>query len=145
MGNAYIEQTPDRPVQTFQEVLVNEPFWMLVGCSLVNLTNWKQAKPVFETLRTKYRGAGSLSHANTEELEVLLKPLGLFRRRASSLKKMARAYCKTPPRTSEDVLKLPGCGKYAADSWAIFIEGRTDVEPKDGVLIHFLKKERDYA
>ncbi|KKK75781.1 hypothetical protein LCGC14_2870280 [marine sediment metagenome] len=37
---------------------------------------------------------------------------------------------------------LPGCGKYAADSWAIFMEGRLDVEPNDGKLNWYLDKER---
>ena len=36
--------------------------------------------------------------------------------------------------TVGDVLTLPGCGRYAADSWAIFVEGRLDVSPSDGKL-----------
>jgi hypothetical protein len=37
---------------------------------------------------------------------------------------------------------MPGCGKYAADSWAVFVEGRTDVEPDDGKLNWYIDRRR---
>jgi len=53
---------------------------------------------------------------------------------------MAKAWLQGRPTCYDDVLKFPGCGKYAADSWAIFVEGRTDVEPSDGKLNWYLDK-----
>lgn len=140
MGNAYIEQGPNDEIRTFQEDLAKEPFWLLVACILVNRTNWLQAKPVLEKLRNKFGGPAHLSQSGWDGLVVYMKPLGLWQMRSKSIIKLAEAYYRNPPKTAEDVLKLPGCGKYAADSWALFVEGRTDVEPTDKVLIHYLQR-----
>lgn len=140
MGNAYIEQGPDDEIRTFQEDLAKDPFWLLVACILVNRTNWKQAKPVLDELRATFHGPAQLSHTGSEGLIGFMKPLGLWRSRSTSIIKLAQRFQQKPPETAEDVLKLPGCGKYAADSWAIFVEGRTDVEPTDKVLIHYLRR-----
>jgi len=119
----------------FQEWLASEPFWMLVACSLVNLTTWEQAKPAFAWLRRSYAGEHELACAHEESLHGPLRPLGLWRRRSALLVRMADAYLARPPATSADVLRLPGCGRYAADSWALFVERRYDVHPKDGKLL----------
>lgn len=141
VGNAYIEQSPDDEIKTFQEVLEDDPFWLLVACILVNMTNWKQAKPVLNELRGWYFDESHVALLDEEDLYEFLRPLGLWKRRSKSIINLAKAYHAKPPKTAEDVLKLPGCGKYAADSWAIFVEGRTDVEPTDKVLIHYLEKQ----
>lgn len=143
MPNAYIEQGPDDEIKTFQEVLKDNSFWMLVACILVNMTNWKQAKPVLNELRDWYFDESHVALLDEEDLYEFLRPLGLWKRRSNSIINLAKAYRTKPPKTAEDVLKLPGCGKYAADSWAIFVEGRTDVEPTDKVLIHYLKRKQD--
>jgi endonuclease III len=127
----------------FQERLRSEPFWMLVACSLVNLTTWQQAEPALEALRQGWPTHEALARAQPEDLHPVLRPLGLFRRRAISLVGMAQGWLRdSGPRGTMDVYRLPGCGKYAADSWAIFIEGRTDVQPTDGKLLWYLSQLR---
>lgn len=110
---------------------------MLVACSLVNLTNWETARPVHSKLRGLY-SIRRLADADPDELHDLLRPLGLWRRRSITLVLMAKAWLRERPEGYDDVLRLPGCGSYAADSWAIFVEGRTDVEPRDGKLNWYL-------
>lgn len=39
------------------------------------------------------------------------------------------------------MLRLSGCGRYASDSWAIFVEERRDVEPTDGKLKWYLQEK----
>lgn len=132
----------------FQEYLTEEDpsgFWMLVACQLVNLTTWAQAKPAFRFIRSLSECAAPhdrLRMALTlpEELEECLRPLGLWRRRSRMLPRFASAWLASPPVTAEDIQRLPGCGKYAADSWAIFIERRFDVEPRDGKLAWYLDR-----
>ncbi len=126
----------------FQERLKHNPFWMLVACQLVNLTTWKQAAPVHRWLVATYLGPEGLARAQPNELERVLEPLGLFRRRAVSLVKFANAWLLCRPREYDDVMALPGCGKYAADSWAIFVEGNLDVEPRDGKLNWYLDRRK---
>lgn len=125
----------------FQEWLKDDPFWMLVACQLVNLTTWKAAKPVFEAIKVRY-SIPELAVAPMEDIECLLKPLGLYRRRARSLTIMAHQWLSMSyrPVTRQDVLKLCGCGKYASDSWAIFIEKDYLVQPNDGALNWYLER-----
>lgn len=99
----------------FQEDLRHEPFWMLVACSLVNLTTWRKARNVFRLLRALYPEPGDLASAGDELVE-LLCPLGLSNRRSQSLRSLDRVFHEKPPVQAADVLALPGCGKYAADS-----------------------------
>lgn len=126
----------------FQERLHHSPFWMLVACQLVNLTTWKQAEPAFRSILARHLTARALAAAGPASLHDALRPLGLWRRRAIVLPRFARAWLRAEPRRYDDVLRLPGCGKYAADSWAIFVDGRLDVEPCDGKLNWYVDRQR---
>ncbi len=129
--------------ELFQEMLYTEPFWMLIACCMVNRTRWMQAEPIFHILRSRYPTPEELADAPLLELEAILQHLGLYKRRALSILRFAQAYISdVPPYTSKDVLELPGCGKYAADSFAIFVEGRRDVEPDDVELKTWLEKNK---
>jgi endonuclease III-like uncharacterized protein len=114
---------------------------MLVACCLVNLTSWRVAEDVWLRLRETH-DVKSLAAAAPESLEEVLRPLGLWRRRSLGLTKLADQWLQCPPERAKDVLSMPGCGKYAHDSWAIFIDGRTDVDPRDGKLNWYLEDMR---
>jgi endonuclease III len=116
---------------------------MLVACHLVNLTTWEQASPALWRIRRL--GIRRLAVADPSSLEDWLRPLGLWRRRSITLPRMADAWLRGRPRVYDDVLRMPGCGKYAGDSWAIFVEGRTDVEPSDGKLNWYLDRMKETA
>lgn len=128
--------------ELFQERLREDPFWMLVACQLVNLTTWAQARPCLEALMQTYRTPAALSRATEEDLHPYMMPLGLWRRRTTILLRFSRRWLDVDPNCVK-VLSLPGCGKYAADSWAIFVEGRTDVMPTDGKLSWYLKRLKE--
>ncbi len=125
----------------FQETLRRRPFWMLLACQLVNLTTWEQARPVHRWIMSHFMIV-DLADAEPDMLHEVLRPLGLWRRRAIIIPRFASAWLHGRPRTYDDVLRLPGCGKYAADSWAIFVTGRSDVEPNDGKLNWYLDRMR---
>lgn len=126
----------------FQEYLKAEPFWLLVACQLVNLTTFDQAEPALKWLMSRY-DVYTLGCASEEDLHAVLKPLGLWRRRSRTLIAFAHRRRTMEPRTRQDVLKLPGCGKYAADSWAIFIENDYCVKPDDGKLNWYLANMKE--
>lgn len=126
----------------FQERLHYNPFWMLVACQLVNLTTWRQAEPAFQWLVATYLTAERLATAEPDDLHDAMRPLGLWRRRSITLVTFARAWRRRRPVDYDGVLAMPGCGKYAADSWAIFVEQRFDVEPDDGKLTWYLDRRR---
>jgi hypothetical protein len=65
----------------------------------------------------------------------MLKPLGFYNKRAVTLKRMSLEYiCGFT-----DVNELYGVGKYATDSWEIFQNNNTDVQPEDDVLKEYLR------
>lgn len=127
----------------FQEDLRADPFWMLVGCQLVNRATWAKARGVLEELRARWPAPESLAEAGLHDIQTVVRSMGLQYGRSTRLRKLAQEWVVCPPETRDDVLAMPGCGPYAADSWAIFVEGRRDVAPTDGRLIYFLTDGRE--
>lgn len=110
---------------------------MLVRCQLANVTSGAQARPALKTLMKLYT-IRELAAEDPEALHHILKPLGMWRRRALILTSMARAWMARRPRCRADVLRMPGCGRYAADSWSIFIERNHAIQPDDRKLKSYL-------
>lgn len=129
--------------QLFQVELKAEPFWMLAACMFVNLTMWTSAKPIFLKVKKRWPTPEAVSQADRDELMRMIRPLGLYGIRSTKLIAMAAHWCDEPPKTAADVMKIYGCGKYAADSWAIFVEGRLDVEPEDLKLRYYLQEAKE--
>ena len=87
---------------------------------------------MFEELFASYPSPDNVIHRTPlgRPLEELLRPLGLQRRRVALLERLSRDYAAgKPPQDCH------GVGQYALDALAIFVDGRTDVQPDD----HFLK------
>ena len=120
-----------------QEIYQADGWKMLTCCMLLNLTNRKQVDTIRDELFTKYPTPKDMMNANQSELADLLKPLGLYNRRAKSLIKMSKGYVKG----FKSVDELFGVGQYAKDSWEIFQHGNMDVNPTDKVLLEYLRVE----
>lgn len=137
-------------VPLFQERWRRRPFWMLVGCILVNRTRWAQARPVHAALVRDYRTAAGLADADVGLIQRAVDPLGLSTIRALSLVRLAREWRRygggwhRRHLRRPDVLRLPGCGDYAADSWSIFIEGRLYRRPTDRRLREYLAQHPNF-
>ena len=104
---------------------------------LLNLTNRKQVDTIRDELFRKYPTPEDMINADESKLAELLKPLGLYNRRAKSLKKMSEGYSKG----FKSVDELYGIGQYAKDSWEIFQNNNMNVEPTDKVLQEYLRVE----
>ena len=113
-----------------QEIYQSDGWKMLTCCMLLNLTNRKQVDKVREELFKKYPTPKDMMNADESELSELLKPLGLYNRRARSLKKMSEGYYKG----FKSVDELYGIGQYAKDSWEIFQNNNMNLKPMDKVL-----------
>jgi endonuclease III len=132
--------------ELFQEQLCKHPFWMLVACSLVNQTSWKQAEPIFAEMLRKSKGDERwLLRVDPDYLEEMLEPLGLHRRRAAYLSELPVKWFQINPETRFDVMDIPGFGTYASDSWAIFVEGDLSVNPTDKDLKAYLARRAKEA
>ena len=120
-----------------QEIYQPDGWKMLTCCMLLNLTNRKQVDTVRDELFKRYPTPKKMMKANQSELAELLKPLGLYNRRAKSLKKMSEGYVKG----FKSVDELYGIGQYAKDSWEIFQNNNRNVNPTDKVLLAYLDME----
>jgi|TARA_B110000977_G_scaffold100250_1_gene131568 methyl-CpG-binding domain protein 4 len=120
-----------------QEIYQPDGWKMLTCCMLLNLTNRKQVDTIRDELFSRYPTPTDMMNANQSELAKLLKPLGLYNRRAKSLKKMSEGYVKG----FNSVDELYGIGQYAKDSWEIFQNNNLNVNPTDKVLLAYLSIE----
>ena len=75
--------------------------------------------------------------ADEDELSEILKPLGLYRRRAKTLIKFSWMWVNG----FNDVMELHGIGQYAKDSWEIFQMNNVQIKPTDKVLQEYLRVE----
>lgn len=123
------------PYGLIQEELRDEPWKLLIACMMLNLTNIKQVRPVIKEFFQKYPDPVAAANANEIDLAAMLKPLGLYNRRAKSIKKFSNAFMNdqwTSP------ISLPGIGKYANDSYEIFCnQNLSTVDPKDTKLVKY--------
>lgn len=123
------------PYMLIQEFLRHEPWKLLVACIMLNQTSAKQVHGIINTFFEKYHNAFELESADDEELKELIRPLGFCNRRAKTLKKMSKAWLNG----FDDVLELPGIGKYAADSHRIFCEGYLVLDVQDKELKNYVR------
>jgi A/G-specific adenine glycosylase len=97
-------------------------FHVLVTEILLAKTRAELVENVAHVLLAKYPTASRLGEAKQEDLEQLLFPLGLHRKRAHHLIACARAISDEfdghVPRTVEELMKLPFVGRYAANAIA---------------------------
>jgi len=132
-------------VTILQELYKKDPWKLLVGCILLNKTSRKQVDRVRDELFQKWPTPQHLALASPTELEALLKPLGLHRQRTRTLKRFSEDWlslmerCEYFPPGHGLVAQLHGVGKYALDSYRIFVEGDLHgVGPEDSVLREYL-------
>jgi len=129
-------------VELFQEQLKSEPFWMLIGCILMNRSKWKSVEPVLGTIRKRWPTPEALAAVPYETLIKVVAPVGIQSRKTLNILEFAEMWVILPPANAEEVYMMPGCGEYASDSWRIFVEENTSVRPSDSILKHYLEKKR---
>ncbi len=134
---------PKSPYNLIQEQLWEDPWRIFVACIFCNLTKRVQSEPYMWKFFDKYPDAMSASSARPEEIEEMIQPLGLSKRRSVSLVRMSNDYLQKKWKDHPEVLY--GIGKYASDAYRIFCLGQwKSVEPRDGALVNyhnFLKKK----
>jgi A/G-specific adenine glycosylase len=96
-----------------------DPYSIFVAEFLLQKTVAATAAPIYEAFLLKYPSLEALGAASVEEVAQLLKPLGLaFRaeRLYRSAKIVIEKYEGSIPALEEELLLLPGVGKYTARS-----------------------------
>ena len=123
---------PKSPIGMLQEELWPNEWKILVACLLHNQTSRKQVDKVYKELFRRWPTPNSLRVSDLQELQNLMKPLGMWRRRSATLQRFSDEYIEKDWSTPKD---LHGCGKYAEDVWNVFCTGDwKKVEPTDHAL-----------
>lgn len=112
------------------------PWRVLVVCLLCNRVSGDRALPVARAVCAM--GAADVGMARERYLARLVEPLGLQHSRARRLGALSRAWSAG----ERDPGDLPGCGRYAREAHAIFVEGRLDFEPADHALAAWVAATR---
>jgi len=132
LRNIVTWKPPKSPHGLLQEDLWPNEWRILISCLLLNLTTRKQVDGVIFDLFERYSTPMSLLNADSTELQTLIKPLGMWRKRTQTLLRFTREYLAGE---WDQVIDLFGCGKYANDAWRIFCVGDWQgVEPNDHAL-----------
>ncbi|KAE8055820.1 hypothetical protein FH972_012639 [Carpinus fangiana] len=142
LGEAYLRKSPDnmwKPPRSsyglLQEDHAHDPWRVLVICMLLNRTSGLQAKRVILDLFTLCPDAKTATEVTPEEIEKIIKTLGLQRKRAAMIQRLSQEYLWE---SWTHVTQLHGVGKYAADAYAIFCTGKWDlVRPTDHMLNYY--------
>jgi len=122
---------PKSPFDLLQERYWPDDWKILIVCLLLNQTSRKQVEPMIESFFEKWPDPESASNADEDEMRDLVRPLGMFNRRVKSIKKMSQQFMSG----FDNAIELYGCGKYADDTYRIFMKGEwRDVEPNDHAL-----------
>ncbi|MCI0462779.1 MAG: hypothetical protein L0Z62_38010 [Gemmataceae bacterium] len=112
--------------------------WRQEGASLYHLilselllqrTRAETVAAFFNQFITRFPTWEAIAGSTVEEIGELLKPIGLWRRRASSLLALATAMAARGgefPRKRAEVETLPGVGQYIANSILLFSAGRAE-------------------
>lgn len=117
-----------------------DPWRVLVACVLCNRTPASRALPVALELFGRWGSAVLMAGADERAVASILRPLGMQRARAGRLVRMSLQYVNNlHTRAGNSVADLEGVGRYGADAWALFVEGRVhDVHPTDRELRRWL-------
>ena len=133
-----IWKPPKSPIGLIQEDLWPNEWKVLVACLLHNQTSRKQVDKVYKELFRKYPPPASMKDADVIDLQNLIKPLGMWKRRTETLRRFSGEYLEKEWSTPKE---LYGCGKYAEDVWKVFCVGNwREVKPND----HALNKYKDW-
>ena len=127
---------PKSPYNLIQEQLWEDPWKIFVVCIFCNLTKRVQAEPYFWECIKRWPGPEAMGNADPKEIENIIQPLGLSRRRSKALVRMSKDYLQKDWQNQPDTLY--GIGKYGSDAYRIFCLGDwQNVEPKDSALNNY--------
>jgi len=107
------------PVVDLIEIQTNDPFKVLVTTILSARTKDETTAKVIRKLFAKVKTANDLNKYSLDEIEEMIYPIGFFRNKAKSLKKLPIVlkdeFHGIIPETIEDLVKLPGVGRKTAN------------------------------
>jgi len=106
----------------------NDPYVVLISEMLLRKTTAKQVNAIFEKFFAKFPNVKMLAEGRVEEIEEIIKPLGMEHKRAVLLKNLSnellKSYGGIVPASQDELLRLPGVGRYSANAVLCFAYGK---------------------
>lgn len=93
---------------------------------LLQRTRAETVAAFYQEFYAQYPNWKALSVASQNDLETALKPIGLWKRRAETLKSLSKKMVERGgrfPRRYEQIRSLPGVGQYVANAVTVFRDG----------------------
>lgn len=105
--------------KAISELQFGSVFQLLVSVVLSAQTTDKSVNQVTEVLFDKYPDAGAIAAMEEEELQRIIRRIGMFRTKSKNILKLARiineGYNGEVPGDYEELIKLPGVGRKTAN------------------------------
>lgn len=108
----------------------------MIGCIMLNQTNNVQVHPMIENFFKKFPNPETILSSNINDITEEIRSLGLYNRRARNIINFSYDWLY---KDWKNITECRGIGKYASDSYEIFIKNNLEVAPTDKVLIGYLK------
>jgi len=121
-------------VRLIQHDYLDNPWKMVVCCILLNQTTNQQVRKVLDPLFELIPDPQSCSEVDPSKIAEIIRPTGFYNIKAERMKKMSKKWIDGFDHPKD----LPGVGKYALESWDIFVEGKTNFVPSDKKLKMYL-------
>ncbi len=121
-------------VRLIQHDYLDNPWKMLICCILLNQTTNQQVRKVLDPLFDLMSDPESCIKADPLKIAEIIRPTGFYNIKANRMQKLSRRWIDGFSHPTE----LPGVGKYAMESWDIFVNNRTDFTPSDKKLKLYL-------
>jgi methyl-CpG-binding domain protein 4 len=121
-----------------QQEFQHDPWKMLIGCIMLNQTSNKNVRQVIYSFFDKWPTPQSVIEADPVEIREHIRPLGFYNLRTTRIQRFSQEYIT---KSFSNASELYGIGKYADDSYEIFIKGNLNVQPTDKILLRFLAGE----
>lgn len=121
-------------VRLIQHDYLDNRWKMLICCILLNQTTNQQVRKILDPLFELIPDPESCVNADPTKIAEIIKPTGLYNIKANRMQKLSRKWLDGFSHPTD----LPGVGKYAMESWDIFVNNRTDFIPSDKKLKLYL-------
>lgn len=121
-------------VRLIQHDYIDDPWKMLVSCILLNQTTNGQVKKILEDLFLYIPTPEIASNADPEMIAHIIKSTGFQNVKSKRIIGLSQKWIQGFNSPKD----LPGVGKYALESWEIFVNKKTDFTPSDKKLKMYL-------
>ena len=117
-----------------QEDYLHNPWKMLVCCILLNQTTNQQVRKILNPLFLLIPDPISASQMEPEKISEIIRSTGFSSVKSQRIVNMSKKWVEG----FDSVLELPGVGRYASDSWKIFVEKNLSIQVTDKKLQSYL-------